>query len=277
VRIPVSAFSLVVLSMVAVAWSGEAKEDKPTTSQPTTSGSLTELQRFSYSLGMTMGANFKAQGIQTDPDWMVQGMKDAISGAPTRVTPQEAQQEMAGFQRKMMEKMQQRRKEMAEEMKKKAEANKKAGDAFLAENKKKEGVVALASGVQYKVIKQGDGAIPKASDMVRVHYRGTLIDGTEFDSSAKRGQPATFRVSGVIKGWSEALQLMKVGSKWQLFIPGELGYGERGSRSIPPGSTLIFEVELLEILPPSTQPVTRPASRPMPRPAGPRAQPPNAK
>jgi len=130
------------------------------------------------------------------------------------------------------------------------EKNKKDGDAFLAENKGKEGVVALPSGLQYKILKAGDGEKPKSTDTVVCNYRGTLLNGKEFDSSYKRGQPATFPVSGVIKGWTEALQLMPVGSKWQLFIPPDLAYGDRGAgNDIAPGATLIFEVELLSIQP----------------------------
>jgi FKBP-type peptidyl-prolyl cis-trans isomerase FklB len=137
-------------------------------------------------------------------------------------------------------------KKQEEAMKKAAEKNKKDGAAFLAENKKKEGVVTLPSGLQYKIITQGTGNTPKATDTVTVNYRGSLVDGTEFDSSYKRGQPATFPVNGVIKGWTEALQLMKEGAKWQLFIPSDLAYGEKGAGNvIGPNATLIFDVELI--------------------------------
>ena len=154
---------------------------------------------------------------------------------------------MAAFKEEMMKKHE-------EELKKAAEKNKKEGEAFLAENKKKEGVVTLPSGLQYKVIKEGDGQMPKDTDMVTVNYRGTLVDGTEFDSSYKRGNPATFPVNGVIPGWQEALKLMKVGSKWQLFVPAGLAYGEKGAGStIGPNATLIFEVELLSISEPGSE------------------------
>ena len=139
-------------------------------------------------------------------------------------------------------------KKREEEQKKLAEKNAKEGEAFFAENKKKEGIVTLPSGLQYKVIKEGDGPTPKATDTVSVNYKGTFIDGTEFDSSYKRNQPATFKVKGVIPGWVEALQLMKVGSKWQIFIPASLAYGDKGAGNvIGPNATLIFEVELLSI------------------------------
>jgi FKBP-type peptidyl-prolyl cis-trans isomerase FklB len=157
------------------------------------------------------------------------------------MTEEEIRQTMMAFQKEMMAKQE-------EQMKKAGEKNKKEGEAFLAENKKKEGVITLPSGLQYKVIKAGQGKKPQASDKVTVHYRGTLINGTEFDSSIRRGQPATFPVSGIIPGWSEALQLMQEGAQWQLFIPPNLAYGERGAGNvIGPNSTLIFEVELISV------------------------------
>ena len=162
-------------------------------------------------------------------------MKDALSGAKPLLTEQEIQETMDAFQKEMMAKQ--------DEVAKK---NKAEGESFLAENKKKEGIKILPSGLQYKVIKAGTGKKPKSTDTVTVHYRGTLIDGTEFDSSYKRGQIVSFPVSGVIPGWTEALQLMEAGAKWQLFIPPNLAYGERGAGgAIGPNTTLIFEVELV--------------------------------
>jgi len=201
----------------------------------------TQKEKFSYALGMGLGANVHEQSVEVDPDIVARGMKDAISGAKPLLTEEEARQVM-------MEVRTQVQKAQQAKMQQEADTNKKAGAAFLEANKSKPGVVTLPSGLQYKIITAGTGAKPTASDTVVCNYRGTLIDGKEFDSSYKRGQPATFPVSGVIKGWTEALQLMPVGSKWQLFIPADLAYGERSpSPDLGPDSTLIFEVELLSI------------------------------
>jgi FKBP-type peptidyl-prolyl cis-trans isomerase FklB len=179
--------------------------------------------------------------VQLNPEALVKGVQDAVTGTKPLMDSQEMNQTLVDLKRKIMTAQQ-------EELKKMAEKNIMEGRAFLAENAKKEGVKTLPSGLQYKVIAEGSGRTPKENDTVTVHYRGTLINGTEFDSSYSRSQPATFRVDGVIPGWSEALQLMKAGSRWQIFIPTELAYGERGAGSvIPPNSTLIFEVELLSI------------------------------
>lgn len=197
--------------------------------------------RVSYSIGLNIGNNLKQQGVEVDPAVLLRGVQDAISGAKALMTPEEVQQCMTQFQQEMNEK------QMANAAKE-ADKNMKEGEAFLAENKKKEGVVTLPSGLQYKVITPGTGATPKATDTVTTHYRGTLIDSTEFDSSYKRGQPASFPVNGVIPGWTEALQLMQVGAKWQLFIPANLAYGSRGAGGrIGPNATLIFDIELLGI------------------------------
>ena len=194
----------------------------------------TQKDKQSYAIGHDMGNNLKKNGIEIDPDLIVKGLKDALSGGKPLLTEQESKDAIATMQ-----------KEWAKNF---SEKNKKEGEAFLAENKKKSGIKALPSGLQYKVITEGKGKSPKATETVTVHYRGTLIDGTEFDSSYKRGQPATFPVGGVIKGWTEALQLMKVGSKWQLFIPSNLAYGPQGAgQVIGPNATLIFEIELLAI------------------------------
>ncbi len=201
----------------------------------------TQKDKFIYALGMKMGANLHKQSVPVDPNILARGLKDGLSGSKTLLTDEEAQAAIVAVQNDLRAKQQ-------EQMKTAGDANKKEGETFLAANKAKEGVVTLPSGLQYKILTAGTGAKPTANDSVVCNYRGTLINGTEFDSSYKRGQPATFPVSGVIKGWTEALQLMPAGSKWQLFVPSDLAYGERGpSPDIGPNSTLIFEVELLSI------------------------------
>src|SRR5437773_4757688 len=214
--------------------------------------------KVSYSIGLNIGFNLSRQNVQINPDVVSAGIKDAIAGKP-QLTTDQVKEVMATFEKDM-------------EQKQKAAGDKNAseGAKFLEENKKKEGVKATASGLQYKVIKDGTGAQPKATDTVTVNYRGTLINGTEFDSSYKRGQPATFPLNGVIKGWTEGLQLMKVGSKYQFFLPPNLAYGERAvGPDIAPNSTLIFEVELLDAKPPAAS--ASPAA-----PAPPKANPPTA-
>jgi FKBP-type peptidyl-prolyl cis-trans isomerase FklB len=197
--------------------------------------------KVSYSIGMDIGNNLKKQSIDIDPDILAQGIKDTFSGGKTLLTEQEFRDTLTAFQIELRAKQIERTKELAEK-------NRTEGESFLAENKKKEGVITLPSGLQYKIVKEGTGETPKLEDTVTVNYRGTLIDGTEFDSSYRRGQPATFSVKGVIAGWTEALQLMKVGSKWQLFVPSNLAYGERGAgRDIEPNASLIFDIELLSI------------------------------
>ncbi len=188
-----------------------------------------------------MGDSLKKQSVPFDPAILARGLKDGLAGGKTLLTDDEAQAVLNEVRTELGKKQEAKVHEAGE-------VNKKEGDAFLAGNKGKDGVVTLPSGLQYKILKAGTGAKPVASDSVVCNYRGTLINGTEFDSSYKRGQPATFPVGGVIKGWTEALQLMPVGSKWQLFVPSDLAYGERGpSPEIGPDSTLIFEVELLSI------------------------------
>ncbi|MEW6323862.1 MAG: FKBP-type peptidyl-prolyl cis-trans isomerase [Nitrospirota bacterium] len=195
----------------------------------------------SYSIGMDIGATLKRQSLELDPDAVAAGLKDALTGAKTKLTAEQAREILTTFQEELRAKAEERAAQLAEK-------NKKEGEAFLAENKKKAGVKTLPSGLQYKVLTEGKGKLPKATDTVTAHYRGTLIDGTEFDSSYQRGEPATFPVTGLIAGWTEALQLMKVGSKWQLFIPSDLAYGPRtASQLIGPNATLIFEVELLSV------------------------------
>ncbi len=201
----------------------------------------TEMDKVSYGIGVQIGQNFKQQGVEIKIESLIRGLKDALAGGKLELTQQQIQQVMTSFSQKMMAKRQ-------EQQKLEAAKNIAVGKAFLEANKAKEGVKVLPSGLQYKILKEGTGKSPTAEDKVRTHYRGTLIDGTEFDSSYKRNKPAEFAVKGVIKGWTEALQLMKEGGKWELYIPPNLAYGERGNRGIPGNSTLIFEVELLEIL-----------------------------
>lgn len=211
----------------------------------------TDKEKLSYSMGVATGMQIKRQAVDVDADMFAKGLKDAVAGGKLQMTEQQVQDTLKAFQQEMAAKQ-------AEKTKQLAEKNKKEGEAFLAENKNKEGVKTLPSGLQYKVISTGTGKKPKDSDTISAHYRGTLIDGTEFDSSAKRGQPATFAVKGVIKGWTEALQLMTEGSKWQLFVPADLAYGERGAGAqIGPNSTLIFEVELLSINDPAEKKETK--------------------
>ncbi len=197
--------------------------------------------KVSYALGMNLGTNLHRDSIDIDTAIFLRALKDTLAGGKTLLTESEVRTALMQLQTEV-------RSKQMEKMKLAGEANKKDGDAFLVANKTKEGVVTLPSGLEYKVLTQGTGPKPAATDTVVCNYRGTLINGTEFDSSYKRGQPATFPVSGVIKGWTEALELMPVGSKWQLFLPAELAYGERGpSPEIGPNSTLVFEVELLSI------------------------------
>jgi FKBP-type peptidyl-prolyl cis-trans isomerase FklB len=206
------------------------------------SGALTtSKEKQSYALGMNIAENVKAQSVEIDPNILLKGMKDTLSGGKTLLTVDEEHATLMELQNGL-------RKAQMEKMAKAGEKNKTEGEAFLAANKGKPGVVTLPSGLQYKILHAGTGAKPTASDSVSCNYKGTLIDGTEFDSSYKRGEPTTFPVGGVIKGWTEALQLMPVGSKWQLFVPAALAYGDRAASAIiGPGATLIFEVELVSI------------------------------
>jgi FKBP-type peptidyl-prolyl cis-trans isomerase FklB len=201
----------------------------------------TDKDKVSYAIGVNIGKSMRKDAVDVDPAIFSRGMKDALAGGKLLLTDDEMKVALTKLQSEMRAKQE-------ADIQKAGEINKKAGDDFLAQNKAKEGVVALPDGLQYKILKEGTGPKPSATDSVVCNYRGTLLDGTEFDSSYKRGQPATFPVSGVIKGWTEAVQLMPVGSKWQLFIPAELAYGARGAgQEIGPNATLIFEVELLSI------------------------------
>ncbi|KPL24439.1 MAG: hypothetical protein AMJ75_03785 [Phycisphaerae bacterium SM1_79] len=201
----------------------------------------TEMDKVSYAIGIQLGQNFKNQGVDIKIGPLLRGLSDALAGKPPALTQEEIQKVMTDFSKQMMAKRQ-------EQQKASAAKNLAEGKAFLEANGKKEGVKVLPSGLQYKILKEGTGKSPTAEDKVKINYQGTLIDGTEFDSSYKTGKPVEYPVKNFIKGWTEALQLMKEGGKWQLFIPPDLAYGERGNRGIPGNSTLIFEVELLEIL-----------------------------
>jgi FKBP-type peptidyl-prolyl cis-trans isomerase FklB len=201
----------------------------------------TDKDKLSYAMGMDLGDQLKSRGVDIDPATFVRGLKDSLSGAKTALTAEEAKTTIAEMQKVLVAKL-------AAEAKVVGEKNMKEGEAFLAANKAKDGVVTLPSGLQYKVVTAGAGKKPLATDTVECNYRGTLIDGKEFDSSYKRGQTASFPLNRVIKGWTEVLQLMPVGSKWQVFIPAALAYGERGSGAdIGPNATLIFEVELISV------------------------------
>src|ERR1700733_1963596 len=200
----------------------------------------TDKDKQSYAIGMNIGKSIHRDGVDVDPNILLRGMKDALAGGKTVLSDDEAKTVMTNLQANM-------RKEQAEKAQQAGDANKKAGDAFLAANKAKDGVVTLPSGLQYKILTQGTGPKPTATDTVVCNYKGTLLDNSEFDSSYSRNQPLTIPVGGVIKGWTEALQLMPVGSKWQLFIPSDLAYGPQAKGPIGPNSTLIFEVELLSI------------------------------
>jgi FKBP-type peptidyl-prolyl cis-trans isomerase len=228
----------------------------------------TQKDKASYAIGMNIGKNLKRDSVEVDPAVLYRALKDAYTGSKLLLTEEEAKTALTTLQTEVRAK---------EEAKTKAAAveNKKTGEAFLAANKTKEGVVTLPSGLQYKIIKAGTGPKPTAEDTVLCHYRGTLVDNTEFDSSYKRGEPLKIPVSGVIKGWTEAIQLMPVGSKWQLVIPSDLAYGERVPPGSPigPNSTLVFEVELISIEPkaaPKEQPKETPKDAPK---DAPKAQP----
>ena len=213
----------------------------PAAKGPQSTALTTQKEKQSYAIGMNLGENLKTQAVDVDTTLLMRGMKDTLTGSKPLLSPEEERATLmelqAGLRKTQMEKMQ-----------KAAEKNKKEGEVFLTANKAKPGVVTLPSGLQYKILQTGNGPKPTVNDTVACNYRGTLIDGTEFDSSYKRGQPTTFPVSGVIKGWTEALQLMPVGSKWQLFVPAALAYGDRAASAlIGPDATLIFDVELVSI------------------------------
>jgi FKBP-type peptidyl-prolyl cis-trans isomerase len=211
-------------------------------------GFKTQKEKVSYAIGMEMGKGVKAQGLDVDPSILIQGLKDALSGAKSQMSEDELRQVITALQQEIRQKQMQMQEAAAAE-------NKTKGDAFLAENAKKEGMVVLPDGLQYKVLTSGQGKKPVESDTVLCNYKGTFVDGTEFDSSAKAGKPVPFEVKNVIPGFKEVLQLMPVGSKWQVFVPSNLAYGERGAGGvIGPNATLIFEIDLVSIqeTPPTT-------------------------
>jgi len=225
----------------------------------------TEKDKQSYAIGLNVGQSLHRDGIVVDPRIVARGLQDAMAGGKVLLTDDQIKTVMTDLKNQVRQQQEAKRQAAAE-------TNKKDGAAFLAANATKAGVVVLPSGLQYKVLVAGTGPKPAADDKVVCNYRGTLLDKTEFDSSYKRGQPATFPVTGVIKGWTEALQLMPVGSKWQLFIPADLAYGERGPGTIGPNAVLIFEVELLSIQPkvqpaPTATPAPAPTPAPTPPPA----------
>ena len=241
---------LLTIGVMTLSICAVLAEDKP--AAPANPAFKDAKAKFSYALGMYYGNGFNHQDIQVDLDLLMQGMRDTVSSNKTLLTEVEMRQALTDEQHLLVAKREEKRKQQAVENKAKAEK-------FLAENKTKPGVVTTASGLQYKILTPGSGNPPGSNDTVTVDYRGSFLDGTEFDSSYKRGKPATFSINGVISGWKEALHLMPPGAKWELFIPPNLAYGEMGRPNIPPNSVLIFEVELHSNTPPATvqtQPLT---------------------
>ena len=208
---------------------------------PSDSNFKSSKQKISYALGMDIGKSVSDNNLAIDIDFLIRGMRDVISDGKPLLSDDELRATLIAFQQEMQKKA-------LQEQQATAEKNRKEGEAFLAQNKTKPGVMTLANGLQYKIDRRGTGPVPKATDKVRTHYKGTLIDGTVFDSSYERGEPVEFAVAGVIRGWTDALQQMPVGSKWTLYIPAQLAYGANGSGPIGPNATLIFEIELLGIV-----------------------------
>ena len=235
-------FGLAMASIVLVSGCKPASDDSAAAPEQTPAELTGEEARYSYAMGANLGARLKAQNVAVDAESFARGFNDGIQGGETAMTQDEMVQALQDFQQQQMEKM-------SVQLEAQAEKNKQEAEAFLAENAKKEGIVTTDTGLQYKVLTEAEGDRPGVNDVVNVHYRGTLLDGTEFDSSYARGAPVKFPVDGVIPGWTEALQLMPVGSKWQLFIPSKLAYGPGGTSGGPigPNAALIFEVELLSI------------------------------
>jgi FKBP-type peptidyl-prolyl cis-trans isomerase FklB len=217
-----------------------AANDAATTTPSATSLS-TEMEKLSYSIGADLGKNFKKQGIDISPAAMAKGLQDGMSGAKFQLTEQQMRDVLNKFQKDLMAKR-------TADFNKKADENKAKGESFLNQNKSKEGVVSLPSGLQYKIIQKGDGAVPSKDDTVTVEYTGTLIDGQVFDTTEKTGKPATFKVSQVIPGWTEALQLMPSGSTWEVYVPADLAYGPRSvGGPIGPNETLVFKIHLISV------------------------------
>jgi FKBP-type peptidyl-prolyl cis-trans isomerase FklB len=232
-----------LLALVGNAWAMEQKSDRSLYARPATKKNMTSSQtdRISYSIGMSLGQDFRMRDIEVNPEEVAQGLADAMAGNPTRLTREEAMAALQELQEMAMAKQQATLQAAAAE-------NLAIGEAFLATNASRPGVVTLESGLQYEVLEAGNGRTPATDDVVLVDYVGSFIDGTEFDSSFSRGEPATLAVGSIIPGWTEALQLMQEGAKWKLYIPAELAYGEQGAPPvIQPNSTLIFEVTLKSI------------------------------
>ncbi len=206
----------------------------------------TQKEKASYTIGVDMGRNLRHQGIDLDLGLVIKGLKAGMAGETLLMTDQDLKATRKATQNEVMRRHA-AQKQQRSKAKMSGEDNKRAGEAFLGENRTKEGVVVLPSGLQYKVLKAGEGKKPREADTVECHYRGTMIDGSMFGSSGRTGKPSTFKVADVIPGWREALLLMPVGSMWQLFVPSELAYGEQGAGRIGPNETLIFEVELVAI------------------------------
>jgi FKBP-type peptidyl-prolyl cis-trans isomerase FklB len=262
---------------IVLLGSAAAQQTPPTTTTPTRQGAatttrhtttaakpkplvpVTEKDKQSYAIGLNVGRSLHRDDVDIEPKFLLQGLQDALANGKVQLTDDQIKTVMTALQTQVRQKMEAKR--LAE-----VETNKKEGAAFLAANAKKEGVVTLPSGLQYKILTPGTGPKPTATDTVVCNYSGTLLDKTEFDSSYKRGKPSTFPVTGVIKGWTEALQLMPVGSKWQIYIPSDLAYGERGKPPIGPNATLVFDLELLSIQPKPPVPAATPAPATPPAP-----------
>jgi FKBP-type peptidyl-prolyl cis-trans isomerase FklB len=253
-RTRISLVALVLSSALVAHAQDKATDASPSPSaspaaSPAASSAFTdEKDKLSYSIGVDIGRTLKKLQLDLNQSVLTQGVADILTDKPPVMTDAELQQTLQGFQQKMMEKQQAAMSKKQEEMKAASSTNKVAGKKFLDDNAKKAGVKTTASGLQFKVLKEGSGAKPKEDDVVETEYRGTTIDGKEFDSSQKNGGPVSFPVNGVIKGWTEALQLMPIGAEWEIYVPAELAYGDEGAgEDIAPGSTLIFNVKLLSI------------------------------
>jgi len=252
--------SLMIFVAIATMVSCQMPQAK-TQEVPVTKKDLEKDQaKYSYALGLDVSMNFKQRDMDIDQKFFLEGFKAGMDGKTALMNEEEKAAALQEFQTKMMEKMQ-------EDMTKKAAANKEKGKKFLEENKKKEGVKVTESGLQYLVLTEGKGPKPAAEDMVEVHYKGTLLDGTEFDSSYKREQTAKFPLNRVIKGWTEGLQLMNKGAKFKFFIPADIAYGDRGNSKIGPGETLVFEVELINFEKAPATPAGKPQMKPVKAPA----------
>ncbi len=254
--LPIAAAAAAAVVGSAIALAQDPAKEKAATTTTTTkeaapAAAPSELKdmkaRISYLLGFQLFHQLKAQGIDCDTEILLKGLKDAQAGGKPALSEAEIKEAFQVMQQQGQARQAEQQKAMQAEAMKVGSANKQEGDAFLAANAKKPGIITLPSGLQYRVIKDGTGHSPKSSDVATVHYEGKLVNGTIFDSSYKRGEPAQFQPNQVIRGWTEALQLMKTGAEWELFIPSDLAYGPQGRPSIPPNSTLIFKVELIAV------------------------------